>query len=175
MLQSALVVDNDSVHTDTACFQSHSPDHLFSDIHGCARSAMAQDNDSRLVVTHSHNISSWQVTDGARGAQEVSLLDSSFLLWWPAAGALSCEDVWWTGKFAGPLLFLVRGRSCVRRNAGGARVELILRRSGVDDHGASGHPTSTRVIQSSITSSSQGYSEPHWCERSGTSEGLHWP
>ena len=30
LLKSTLVVDNDSVHTDTACFQSHSPDHLFS-------------------------------------------------------------------------------------------------------------------------------------------------
>ena len=28
VLKSTLVVDNDSVHTDTSCFQSHSPDHL---------------------------------------------------------------------------------------------------------------------------------------------------
>ena len=33
VLKSTLVVDNDSVHIDTACCQSHSPDHLFSVIH----------------------------------------------------------------------------------------------------------------------------------------------
>ena len=37
------------------------------------------------------------------GSAERSLLDSSFVVdSWPRA--LSCEDVWWTGKFAGPRL-----------------------------------------------------------------------
>ena len=73
------------------------------------------------------------------------------LWWWPAAGALSCEDVWWTGKFAGPLLFVVRATDDLAR--GETQEEyvwnLILRRSDVDDHGASGHPTSARGIPSS--------------------------
>ena len=45
------------------------------------------------------------------------LLDSSLVVVdsWP--GALSCEDVWWTGKFAGPRLHVVW------RNAGGALAE----------------------------------------------------
>ena len=40
-------------------FQSFSPDHLFSVIHRCARSATAQENDSSHLVTYSHNISSF--------------------------------------------------------------------------------------------------------------------
>ena len=74
---------------------------------------------------------------------------------WPSA--LSCEDVWWTGKFAGPLLFVVRVTDelvCSETQEEHLR-NLILRRSDVDDHGASGHPTSTRGIQSPSTSGSR--------------------
>ena len=71
--------------------------------------------------------------------------------------ALSCEDVWWTGKFAGPLLFVVRVTDDLARSETQEEHlwNLILRRSDVDDHGASGHPTSTRGIQSSSTSGSR--------------------
>ena len=43
------------VHTDTACFQSHCPDHRAQSLTD-ARSAAAQENDSRHIVTHRHNI-----------------------------------------------------------------------------------------------------------------------
>ena len=45
------------------------------------------------------------IAPGERRKDRCSILR---LWWWPAAGALSCEDVWWTRKFDGPLLFVVR-------------------------------------------------------------------
>ena len=94
---------------------------------------------------------------------------------------------WWTGKFAGPRLRvgLARGETQEEHVW-----NLILRRSDVDDHGASRHPISTRSIQSSSTSgsriwtcrcsasyqqsrdrsSSEGDSESYRRERSATSE-----
>ena len=66
---------------------------------------------------------------------------------WPRA--LSCEDVWWTMKFAGPWLLV---EPAGPRNAGGCKLCVaersseVLRRSDVDDDGASCYATSTRVI-----------------------------
>ena len=81
VLKATLVVDNDSLRTYTASIQFHSLDHLFSLITDTdARSATAQENDSRHIVTPSHNVSSWWrdvvyagsvVIRCARGAQSV--------------------------------------------------------------------------------------------------------
>ena len=196
MLKSTLVVNNDRAQTHTQLLLLHSLDHLFSVIHWRTLRNGPRKRFTAYCDTHSEFFimvaKRWLplvVICCALGALG-SLLDSSFVVVdsWPRA--LSCEGVCWT-VFAGPLLFVVRVTddfACGETQEKHLR-NLILSRSDVDDHGACGHPTSTRGIQSSSTSgsriwtcrcsasyrqaryssSSEGYSESH-----GTSVGIHW-